>query len=96
MLFVDTLHTYDHVKKELSDHNLCAVNKYLVFHDTYTQGTKSLDVPGEEGILRAIFEAVNFFNDEYDRAQFELRYASNFNHGLLVYEKVYTKEYSDE
>jgi hypothetical protein len=33
MLFIDTLHTYDHLKKELSLHS-SKVKKYLAFHDT--------------------------------------------------------------
>lgn len=89
MLFVDTLHTYEHVSKELSQHNLKMTNKYLVFHDTYSQGIVSLDVPGEKGILSAIWDAINIYNeDESNADEWKCVYASNFNHGLLVYEKV--------
>src|SRR6187402_2806070 len=54
-LFVDDLHTYDQVRKELKQHGHKA-KKYLGFHDTYSQGEKSLDIIGAAGILPAIHE----------------------------------------
>lgn len=78
-LHVDDLHTYGQVKRELDIHG-GKVSKLLSFHDTYSQGTVSLDVEGQEGINRAI--------EEYCAANgWRLCYDAKFNHGLRVYEK---------
>ena len=53
LLFLDTEHSYDQVKKELELHS-SKVKKYIVFHDTVTFATKGPG--GKEGILRAINE----------------------------------------
>jgi hypothetical protein len=45
LLFIDTWHVYDQVKKELEIHS-SKVSKYLVFHDTTTFG-----VNGENGSI---------------------------------------------
>lgn len=78
-LFVDDLHTYKQVKTELAQHGH-KVTKYLGFHDTTSQGIKSLDRPSQEGILRAI--------KEYTNNQWKLVYEATFNNGLQIYERI--------
>lgn len=82
LLFIDTLHTYDQVIRELNRH-ASRVRKYLVFHDTsiYSQGTVSVDRPNEDGILKA----VNQFLER--RPEWQEVYRVEYNHGLLVLEK---------
>lgn len=80
LLHIDTLHTFNQVKKELELYGNFA-RKFLTFHDTYSQGIKSLDNSSEEGINRAI--------DEWTLVNgFKLIYSVNFNHGLRIYERV--------
>jgi hypothetical protein len=77
-LFIDTLHTYQQVRDELKQGKY--VNKWIGFHDVYSQGKMSLDIPGEEGINRAIKE----FLDE--NKEWKVIYQVPFNHGLLIIE----------
>jgi cephalosporin hydroxylase len=79
-LFVDTLHTYEQVKKELELH-ADQVGKFIAFHDTTSQGTQSLDVPGAEGILRAIHEFL------VAHPEWKPIYEARFNHGLIIVQK---------
>lgn len=77
LLFVDTLHTYDQVKGELDKHGH-KVSKYLLFHDTYSQGSISVDRKGEKGINPAI--------EEYaDVNGWEKILDLRFNHGMSVW-----------
>lgn len=46
-LYIDTLHTYDHLTKELIIHGN-KVKKFIIFHDTYAQ----------KGLKRAVYEYV--------------------------------------
>lgn len=80
LLFVDTLHTYKQVKQELSQHHT-KVNKYIMFHDTFSHGNMSLDVPGEEGIMKAINEFL------IENSEWRIVYKVEFNHGLIMVEK---------
>jgi hypothetical protein len=80
LLFIDTLHTYGQIKKELELHGN-KPHKFLVFHDTYSQGANSLDVVGEVGIMPAIEEFMA------ENPQWKEIYRANFNHGLLVLER---------
>lgn len=63
LLFIDTLHTYDQLKKELSLHS-DKCKKYLIFHDTTTFSKIGED--GSEGIQRAIDELVIMGKWEYE------------------------------
>lgn len=57
MLFIDTLHTYDHVKRELRHAN--KVRQWLVFHDTVLFGTNGENnQPGINAAIRE-FQAAN-------------------------------------
>lgn len=52
LLFIDTLHTYDQLRKELRIHGNKS-RKYLIFHDTQTYGTVGEDKT-TPGLLGAI------------------------------------------
>lgn len=80
MLFLDTLHTYDHLSKELARHGHLA-RKYLAFHDTFTCGDKDLSGPNPnvEGINRAI--------EEYCQG-WKTVYRTKVNNGLWILERV--------
>ncbi len=80
LLFVDTLHTYNQVKGELAQH-AHNVGHYIMFHDTYSHGIRSLDVQGEEGIMRAIEEFL------VEHPEWKNVYQVQFNHGLIMLEK---------
>lgn len=78
LLFIDTLHTRKQVEDELRQIHL--VNRFLVFHDTFSQWEKSMDVPEEDGIKEPIEELMggNAWN---------VIYRVDFNHGLIVLER---------
>lgn len=83
MIFFDTLHTYDHLTKELSLHGRKA-RKYLAFHDTFTCGEYDLSGPDPRarGILPAIREFLSRHNGEY-----RLAYETAACNGLMVFER---------
>lgn len=54
LLFIDTLHTYDQLRRELSLH-AAKVRKYIVLHDTETFGQNG-ELPGTRGLWPAIEE----------------------------------------
>lgn len=56
LLFIDTWHVYEQVKKELEIHS-SKVKKYLIFHDTTTFG--SVGENGGVGLWPAIEEFLN-------------------------------------
>ena len=76
LLFIDTLHNYSQLKKELELH-AGNVKKYIIFHDTVTYG-----FVGESGDPKGIAFAINEFLNEnpgwYVREQWMN------NNGLLV------------
>jgi hypothetical protein len=80
LLFVDTLHTYDHVARELALHGRKA-SRYLAFHDTYTCGERDRSGPDPRapGIVPAIEEFVARHAGDYDTA-----YRTNAGNGLWV------------
>jgi spore coat polysaccharide biosynthesis predicted glycosyltransferase SpsG len=80
LLLIDTLHTYDQVKKELELH-ANKVNQAILFHDTFSQGEKSLDIIGEPGINQAINEFLSENN-------WRITYQVQFNHGLVLMENM--------
>ena len=49
LLFIDTLHNYDQVKKELELH-ACAVGRYIVFHDTVSYGERGESYAGHDNL----------------------------------------------
>jgi hypothetical protein len=54
------------------------VNKFIGFHDTVSQGEYSRDIPGAEGINRAIREFMQ------ENPNWKSVYEAVFNHGLIV------------
>jgi hypothetical protein len=81
LLYIDDLHTERQVRTELLQH-YDRVRKWIAFHDTYSQGERSLDVPGEPGIRNAI---VNFCQ----KYNWKKIYECKFNHGFTVIERIY-------
>ena len=79
LLFIDTLHTYDHLKKELEIHPK-KVKKYIIFHDTVTFGSVG-ERPNTMGLLPAIYE----FLQKSPEWKIKIHYLNN--NGLLVLEK---------
>lgn len=75
LLFIDTLHTYEQLAKELNLH-AHLVDKYLVFHDTETFGIKSEDGT-TPGLMQAIDELL--LKDQW---KLEKHYPNN--NGLTV------------
>lgn len=78
LLFIDTLHTYGHLSKELKLHAGKA-RKYIIFHDTVTYATVGLD--GGEGLKRAIDE----FLAEHTEWKVKKDYQNN--NGLLILDR---------
>ena len=77
-LFIDTLHTYAQLKKELELH-APKVRKFIGFHDTFMFGKNGED--GGEGLLKAIEEFLA------ENTQWEIAYNVKFNNGLTILEK---------
>ena len=100
LLFIDTLHTYSQLKKELALHGN-KVNKYIVFHDAVTYGHKPEPsqfnthagiVKQHERILAnyvendgGIMPAIEEFIDEND---WKVKQFYTNNNGLLIIEKI--------
>lgn len=76
LLFLDTTHTYDQVKKELTLHS-SQVKKYIIFHDTVTFGYNGMN--GKRGILLAIEEWVK------ENPHWVLEKDLKNNNGLQIY-----------
>lgn len=83
LLFIDTFHVYEQLKRELQLHASKA-KKYIVFHDTYTFGLKGENNNDGNGLLTAIIEFL-ITNPEW---QFKIHI--NKNNGLTVLERKYT------
>lgn len=81
LLFIDTLHTYDQLKKELELHGNCA-QKYLAFHDTHTFGLHGEDGRDKKGLLTAILEFLS------DNPHWKIKTHKTNNNGMTVLERV--------
>jgi hypothetical protein len=86
LLFIDTIHTFVHLKAELERH--CdpieqKVRKYIAFHDTVTFGTVGGD--GSEPGLRA---AIRWFQREYTFPTWELIEDRKNCNGLAVLRRI--------
>ena len=79
LLFIDTLHNYEQIKIELLKHNK-NVNKFIIFHDTVSFGTKN-----ETGHGKGILLAINEFLDE--NKNWKIIEDLKNNNGLMVLEK---------
>jgi len=84
-LYVDTLHTYEHVSRELSLWGRKA-RKFLAFHDTFTCGMVDASGPNRraKGILPAIEEFLASYPGEYTTA-----YRTDANNGLWILQRAY-------
>lgn len=82
-LFIDTLHTYDQLKVELSLH-ANKVTKYIGFHDTTTFAThgESYDGIPKVGLWPAIEEFLN------DNPQWIIHERYTNNNGLTILAKI--------
>ncbi len=78
LLFVDSWHTYETVRKELTIHGH-KIKKYIMFHDTVSYGERGED--GGEGILKAINEFLEA-NPEW-----KIIYQVDFNNGFMIIER---------
>lgn len=79
-LFIDTLHTYDHLRTELSLH-ANRVSKYIALHDTNMFGEVG-ETPNSKGLTPAIEE----FLQAWPKWRMELRLSNN--NGLTILKKV--------
>lgn len=79
LLFIDTWHTYDQLKQELSKHHQ-NVNKYIILHDTYTY-SNSDEGGGGIGLMPAVNEFLDVNKNWTMHEQF-----SN-NNGLTILAK---------
>lgn len=79
LLFIDTLHTYNQIKKELEIHS-SKVKKYMIFHDTETFRTIG-EVNGETGIWPAIEEFL------LKNPEWEITEILKNNNGLTIIKK---------
>lgn len=77
LLFIDTLHTYNQLKRELDLHAKKCL-KYLIFHDTETFGKYGED--GKEGIQKAIDELIT-------KNEWEYELIKKNNNGLTILRK---------
>lgn len=75
LLFIDALHTYGHLKRELLLHAGKA-RKYIIFHDTVSYDTVGVD--GGEGIGLAIHEFLEA------NSQWQVKEVFTNNNGLLI------------
>lgn len=83
-LFIDTLHTYDHVRKELTLHGRKA-RRFLGFHDTFTCGER--DLSGPDPSARGIMPAVREFLAAHP-GEYRVAYETKANNGMTVYERL--------
>jgi cephalosporin hydroxylase len=82
MLFIDTLHTYDQVKRELELHGNKA-RRYLVFHDTELFG--NIDEYNTMSPKQGICPAINDFIKDNPHWKQKMHFQNNC--GLTVYER---------
>lgn len=85
-LFVDTLHTYEHVKKEL-DLWGSRVSRFIAFHDTFTCG--DLDLSGPNKKAKGINSAIREF---MEANRWTTVYKTNCCNGLWIIKKYYVAE----
>lgn len=81
LLFIDTLHNYDQLRHELELHGNQA-QKYLVFHDTQTFGTRDETGQRNQGLLPAIIQFV------IDNPHWRFHTHKTENNGLTVLERI--------
>lgn len=81
MLFIDTLHIYEQLKRELNLHGNKA-KKYIAFHDTYTFGLVGENGRDRKGLLTAILEFIR------DNPHWKIKIHKTNNNGMTVLERI--------
>ena len=81
LLFIDTLHNYDQLKKELELHGNKA-KKYIAFHDTHTFGLRDEVGNGKKGLMTAVIDFM-IINPHW---QFHIH--KTINNGLTVLRRI--------
>jgi hypothetical protein len=84
MLFIDTLHTFDQLTKELEIHPP-KVKKYMMFHDTVSYGNVD-EMTGQTGENHGLIPAIKNFLKNNPHWQ-ELETHTN-NNGLTILKRV--------
>ena len=95
MLFIDTLHTYNQLSKELRKHEK-SVNKWIVLHDTVTFGERdedfyrngkiNEDISKQEVTKRGLYTALMDFLEENKNWVVKEHFTNN--NGLTIIERV--------
>ena len=80
LLFIDTLHIYPQLKKELELH-APKVRKYIILHDTETFGFRG-EMEGEVGLWPAVEEFLE------NNKQWQLKEKRTNNNGLTVLKRI--------
>lgn len=78
LIFFDTIHSYEHLKQELSRHG-SKCRRYMIFHDTEAYGMRGQS--GGHGIIKAIGE---FLEDNKD---WKIKEQCSNNNGLMILQK---------
>jgi hypothetical protein len=81
LLFIDTLHTYSQLSKELKLHGNKA-KKYLAFHDTHTFGLTGEVGNDRKGLMTAIIEFM------IDNPHWRFKTHTTNNNGFTILERV--------
>lgn len=80
LLFIDTLHVYDQLKKELDRHAAC-VRQFIIMHDTTTFGEIGEPIDGSPN-ARGLWPAIEEFLESH--CDWQLRERFTNNNGLTV------------
>lgn len=80
LLFIDSKHTYEQLKQELSLHSK-NVSKYIAMHDTFTFGRNS-----DDGTVLGLMDALEEFL-ESDKS-WQICYSTEINNGLTIIKRV--------
>lgn len=78
ILFIDTLHVYEQLIKELRIHHE-KVNKYIILHDTQTYGNVGED-GSKPGLMKAVEELIS-------ETEWKAKEVYKNNNGLTILEK---------
>lgn len=95
LLFIDTLHTYNQLSKELSLHSK-NVKKYIIIHDTTLFGYKDEKIYNHASELlkeikiekQGLFNAVLDFLDSEGGMEWEILEKFDNNNGLTILKKI--------
>lgn len=95
LLFIDSLHRYNQLIKELKKHNN-KVNKYIIMHDTTEYGNKdellynhaSLIIKDEQIIKEGLKNAINDFLETEDGKKWIIYKEYTNNNGLTILKRI--------